>query len=110
MCARGFDEKTPKLASLRIKHTQLERDAEKSADRFQAVILVRLGHLLRRALQRVERATVILTGFVNRAHDSLITVDQFVHIHPGNEVDGGNGVVSCSVGAEEPAFPFETLP
>src|SRR5215213_1470370 len=100
MLARGLDEETPKLASLRIKHTQLERNAQKSADRFQAVILVRLGHLLRRSLQRVERAAVILTRFVNRAHDSLITADQFIDVHFGNEVHGSYGVVSRGVGAE----------
>src|SRR5215216_5673554 len=110
MCARCLDEEPPELPSLCIKHTQLERDAQKSANRFQAVILVSLGHLLRRALQRVERATVILAGFVNRAHDHLITADELLDVHLGNEVDGGYGVISRSVGAEQPAFPFETLP
>src|SRR5262249_57608301 len=47
---------------------------------------------------------------VNRAHDSLIAANQFLDVHFGNEVDGGDGVVAGSVRAEQTAFAFESLP
>src|SRR6185369_3874010 len=31
-------------------------------------------------------------------------------VHLGNEVDGGNGVVACGIGAEQSPFSFETFP
>ena len=110
MLARRFDEESPELAALGIKHAQLERDAQKRCHGFETVILVRFGKILRRALQRLERAAVILAWLVNRTHDSLITGDEFLDVHLRNEVDGGDRVVSRGIGAEQPAFTFESLP
>src|SRR5215217_1370671 len=110
MFARRFDEEPPKLAALCIEHAQLERDAQKRCYGFQTVILVCFWKVLRRASQRLERTAVILTRFVNRAHDLLIASDEFVDVHLRNEVDGGDRVVSSCIGAEQPAFTFESLP
>jgi hypothetical protein len=47
MFARRSDEEPPELASLRIKHAQLECNTQKGRQRFETVILVRLGNILR---------------------------------------------------------------
>src|ERR1043165_2600991 len=100
MLVRRFDKETPELATLRIEHAELERDTQKRTQRFEPVILVRFRKILRRALQRLERATVILTRRVNRTHDGLITRDEFLDVHLRDEVDGCDGVVSGRVGTE----------
>src|ERR1051325_4260038 len=110
MFARGFDEETPELSTFSIKHTELERDTQKRLHRFESVILVCFRYVLRCALQRVERATVILARFVNRAHDSLITADECFDVHFGNEVERSDGVVSGSIGAEQSSFALATFP
>src|SRR4026208_579040 len=81
MLAGSLDEETPELASLSIQHAELERDAHKSHDRFDSVILMRFRNFLRRSLQRVKRTAIVLARLVNGAHDSLITKDQLVDIH-----------------------------
>src|SRR5437870_4481273 len=100
MFVRSLDEETPEFAPFSIKHAELERNTQKSFQRVQAVILMSFGHVLRRALQRVERATIVLARLVNSAHDSLIPADELLGVHLRNEVKRGDGVVARSVIAE----------
>src|SRR5688500_7975991 len=110
MCARSFQKEPPKLAALSVEHAEFERNAQKSLYRFEPVILVRLRNVLRNALQRIKRATIVLTRFVDRAHDPLITGDESLNIHLGNKVNCGDRIVACRVGAQKTAFFLETLP
>src|SRR6185369_10106323 len=98
------------LAPLRIDHTQLKRDAQKRSHCFDPVILVGFGNVLRRALQRIERATIVFAGFINRLHDALITADECLDVHFGYEVNGGDRVVAGGVRAEQSSFSFEPPP
>src|ERR1051326_7864849 len=56
MRAPRFEEEAPEPAPFRVKHAEVNRDAQKRGDRFEAVILVCFGHVLWRALQRIECA------------------------------------------------------
>src|SRR6185503_5036981 len=100
MLVRRFHEETPELATLRVKYAELECDSQEGRQCFEAVILVRFRKVLWRALQRLQRATVVLARRVNRAHDCLIAADELIDVHLRNEVDGGYRVVSRRVGAE----------
>src|ERR1044071_5690809 len=111
MFTRSLEEEAPELAPLRIKHAQLESDTQKSRHSFEAVILVRLWHIMRQhAMQRVERAAIVFAWLINRQHDALIAADERVDGHLRNEVHGRDRVVPGSVRAEQSSFPFETLP
>src|SRR5215470_4692389 len=110
MFARCLEEESPKLAPLSIEHTQLDGDAQKCLQRFEAVILMCFGNVLRRALQRVECTAVVLARLVDGLHNSLIATDECLDVHFWNEVERGDRVVSRSVGAEQPAFALEPFP
>src|SRR3569832_1019441 len=97
MLVRGFDKETPELATLRIEHAELKRDTEERRQCFQAMILVRFGKVLGRALQRLEGTPIVLSRRINRPHDGLITSDEFLDVHLRDEVDGGDCVVSGRV-------------
>src|SRR5690349_24727802 len=64
MRARGLDEETPELAPLRIEHPQRESDAHKCLESLEAMILVCFRHILRHALQRLERAAIVFAWLV----------------------------------------------
>src|SRR5687768_2834295 len=55
VCARGFQEEPPELATFGVEHAELKGNTQKSLDAFESMILVRLRNVLRNALQRVER-------------------------------------------------------
>src|ERR1041385_9246490 len=110
MFTRSLDEEPPELPPVSVKHTELERYAQKSFRGIQAMILMRLGHVLRRALQRVDRAAIVLARLVNSPHDSLIPGDEFLGVHFGNKVKPDERVVASRIVTEQSSFSFEASP
>src|SRR6185369_14036519 len=110
MVVQRLQEGTPELAPLSIHHTQLKGDTQKCFYCPEAVILMSFGKVLRNALQRLERTTIVFAWFVNRAHDSLITIDECLDVHLRNEINRRDRVVASGVGAEQTSFTFQSLP